>query len=117
MPENEGLDSPRIALREGIALVVGVAVVSPFLFAVVEILPSRENTRLDELPALAVSTALVGLALVGVARIGYALLAKRAQAREQLPLPTAPSHLFASHEQGERSSVETPRLGKHHTPR
>jgi hypothetical protein len=82
-----------------------------------EALPSRENTRLDVLPWLAVSTALVGLALVGVSRIGYALLAKGDRARRQLPSASESSAALANPVQWERSSIDMPLQGEHQTPR
>ena len=68
-------DSPRRSgIREGVVLITAAVVLSPVLFALSDLLPSRENTSWDELPSVLFSAVLVGMAVIGAVRIGYTLL-------------------------------------------
>ena len=90
------IESPRwVGIRQGLVLIVASVALSPMLFVVEGLLPSRENTTLDELPSLLLTAAITGLALAGVARLAYAWLVHRqhgttvAESKPQ----TAPSQL------------------------
>jgi hypothetical protein len=50
---------------------------TPLIFLLEGILPSRENTRIDELPQIALFVGLVGLSLAGIARMAFALLVEK----------------------------------------
>ena len=62
------------------------AVLSPFISILGRLMPSRENSIVDELPAELLTLAVVGLAAVGVARVVFALVATRERTR--LPEPS-----------------------------
>ena len=82
-------------------MIVSSVILSPLITFVGALLPSRENTIIDELPAMALTWALIGLAIAGVARVGYALVAERG--RSHLRVPTTFDQLGRS--QRERLEV------------
>ena len=96
-------ESPRkVGLRTGLLMIVSSVMLSPLITFVGALLPSRENTIVDELPAMALTWALVGIAIAGVARVGYALVAERG--RSHLRAPTTFDQLGRS--QRERLEVQ-----------
>jgi len=98
-------------------MLAGAAVLSPFLFFLVDLVPSRENTSLDELPYMAFTTVLSALGVAGIARIGHALMTERK--RPELSSPTSLDHL-QQFERGEQllPPAVDPRLSRieHNTP-
>lgn len=96
-------ESPRKAgVRTGLSMIVVSVILSPLITFVGALLPSRENTIVDELPAMALTAALIGLAIAGVARVGYALVAERR--RSHLGASTTVDQLGRS--RSERVEVE-----------
>lgn len=72
----------RSRVRAGLELLVIAAALSPLLFVLEAVMPSRENTRLDELPQLLLSAGLMALATAGVARIAWAFVRERGVAEK-----------------------------------
>ena len=62
-------------IRQGLTLLLIAGCLTPLIFLVEGILPSRENSVLDDLPQLAVTVGIVGLALAGAGRMLYSALA------------------------------------------
>ena len=80
-------DSPRRAgFRQGLKWLLIAGRLTPLIFLFEGLLPSRENTRMDELPQIVLTVGLLGLALAGVARMTYTLLVER---RHSATLPTS----------------------------
>ncbi len=112
-------ESPRkVGFRQGLVLLLASVALSPMVFVLEGLIPSRENTTLDELPSLLVTVAIVGLAVAGVARIAYALIAERRRTRlgessATTPLAHPPQTNLATeyrtdHARELRSTHETP---------
>ena len=77
MPFHEEESPRKRGVRTGLVM-VGVAIVlSPLVSVFGMLLPSRENTIVDELPAMLLSIALVALAITGMANVVYSLIAHR----------------------------------------
>src|SRR5262245_11924375 len=71
-------ESPRKkGVRTGLVMVGAAVVLSPFVSVLGMLIPSRENTIMDELPAMLLSIALVGLGIAGVGKIIYSALAEK----------------------------------------
>jgi len=68
---------PRTGVRQGLKLLLIAGCLTPLIFLLEGILPSHENTIIDEMPQLVLTVSLLGLALTGVARITYSLLTER----------------------------------------
>lgn len=103
----------RKGIREGVKLLLIAACLSPLVFLLERLLPSRENTIIDELPQLVFSVSLMGLALTGLARIIYSALTEPRS-------PALPTKEAARSELGtaSRSSLHLPGavLPAHDTP-
>jgi len=113
-------ESPRkTGVRTGLVMVGAAVVLSPLVSVLGMLLPSRENTIVDELPAMLLSIALVGIGVAGLAKVVYALVAeKRRQSQlgagdeySQLGYPRVDnfeSHRVVDRKHTVRSAFDTP---------
>lgn len=70
-------------LRFGLTLIGAAVTLVPALFMLEAVIPSRENSALDELPQLLTGMGITGLAVAGVLTVAYALLASRRHTRKE----------------------------------
>jgi hypothetical protein len=109
----------RHGVRQGLKLVLVAVCLSPLVFLLEGLLPSRENTIIDELPQLALMIIQLGLALSGIARITYSMLTEpRPLSRPPSPArPRALPSLSNPSPQEDSSSVRSQSpLPLHRTP-
>jgi len=108
-------DPPRTGFRQGLKLLLIAGCLTPLIFLFEGLLPSRENTRIDELPQIVLTVGLLGLALAGVARMAYALLVERRNAALPAPDgqviadPRLSAHSIMNAPKQEQLPVTTPR--------
>jgi DNA-binding helix-hairpin-helix protein with protein kinase domain len=76
MHDSEGTSGKR-GVRTGIAMIVMAIVASPLVSMLGRLLPSRENTIIDELPAMVLSWALLGIGVAGAVKVVFSVLAAR----------------------------------------
>jgi hypothetical protein len=120
---DDEVESPRrTGIRQGLKLILAAGILSPLIFFLEGLLPSRENTILDELPYFALTATLVGLAVAGAAKVIFALLMEsrhllpsRADLRRLSDGPTR-SEPAATHPSETPRQTANPPHGDYSTP-
>ena len=64
-------------VRAGLVMIGAAIVLSPLVSMLGRLFPSRENTIIDELPAMLLSWVLVGIGVTGAVKVVYSVLAGR----------------------------------------
>ena len=71
-------ESPRKSgARAGLVMIAAAIVASPLVSLLGRLLPSRENTIIDELPAMLLSWALLAIGASGAVKVVFSLLSER----------------------------------------
>ena len=116
---HEHKSSRKSGVRTGLAMIGAAVVLSPLVSVLGMLMPSRENTMMDELPAMLMSIALVGLGVAGAAKLVYSLVAEKRRP-SQLPAPDEfdrlgyprvdnfESHRIVDRSHSVRSTFDTP---------
>lgn len=110
----------RPGVRQGLKLLLIAGCLTPLIFLFEGLLPSRENTIIDEMPQIVLTIGLFGLALTGMARIVYSLLTERKQSPLAAPegpeLVDGPVKTFTAGPQRPKTPLPNPITSSHNTP-
>ena len=114
------MTATRPGVRQGLKLLLIAGCLTPLIFLVERLLPSRDNTIIDEMPQLVLTIGLFGLALTGVARILYSLLTERKPstlaAPEQAGLLEGSARSLAASPPRRQTPIPRPITPSHNTP-